>query len=136
MPRAQRFTIGLTLLNLVLFILTVLTHASTALSTQSQAPVLRGRALEIVDDQGRIRANILVHGPETVNGITYPETVLLRMSDPTGGPVVKLTAAANGAALGLSDGLTGNGGVQLYARDTASFVRIVGRSGRTQILRP
>lgn len=136
MTRIQRFTIGLSLLNLGLFILLLLGQVPVALGKQSELPVLRGRALEIVDEQGRVRANILVHGPETVNGVRYPETVLFRLSDPTGGPVVKLTAAANGSALGLSDGLSGNSGVQLYARDTASFVRIVDKSGRTQMLKP
>lgn len=136
MTRIHRFTIGLSLLNVGLFISLLLGQAATAIGRQSALPVLRGRALEIVDDQGRVRANILVHGPETVNGVTYPETVLLRLSDPTGGPVVKLTAAANGSALGLSDGLSGNGGVQLYARDTASFVRVVDKSGHTQLLKP
>jgi hypothetical protein len=136
MPRIQRFALGLSLLNLVLLALLVSSQASVALAKQSGPPVLRGRALEIVDDQGRVRANILIHGPETVNGVTYPETVLFRLIDPNGGPVVKLTAAANGSALGLSDGLSGNGGVQLYARDTASFVRIVGQSGRAQTLKP
>ncbi|HEV8598939.1 MAG TPA: hypothetical protein VGQ69_06235 [Gemmatimonadales bacterium] len=136
MPRIQRFTLGLTLLNLVLLVLLVLSQASTALGKQPAPPVLRGRALEIVDNQGRIRANILVHGPETVNGVRYPESVLFRLIDPTGGPLVKLTAAPNGSALGLSDGLAGNGGVQLYARDTASFVRIVDKSGRAQMLKP
>ena len=136
MTRIHRFTIGLSLLNLGLFIVLLLGQASAALGRQFQLPVLRGRALEIVDDQGRVRASILVHGPETVNGVRYPETVLLRLSDPAGGPVVKLTAAANGSALGLSDGLSGNGGVQLYARDTASFVRVVDKSGRSQMLKP
>jgi len=136
MPRMHRFTLGLTVLNLVLLAVLVSTKAATALGSQQELPVLRGRALEIVDTQGRVRANILVHGPETVNGVTYPETVLFRLIDPNGGPLVKLTVARNGSALGLSDGLSGDGGVQLYARDTASFVRVVNRSGRIQLLRP
>ena len=136
MPRMHRFTLGLTVLNLVLLAVLVSTKAATAFGSQQELPVLRGRALEIVDNQGRLRANILVHGPETVNGVTYPETVLFRLIDPNGGPLVKLTVARNGSALGLSDGLSGDGGVQLYARDTASFVRIVNRSGRIQMLRP
>ena len=136
MPRMHRFTLGLTVLNLVLLAVLVSTKAATALGSQQELPVLRGRALEIVDTQGRVRANILVHGPETVNGVTYPETVLFRLIDPNGGPLVKLTVARNGSALGLSDGLSGDGGVQLYARDTASFVKIVNRSGRIQMLRP
>jgi len=136
MPRMHRFTLGLTVLNLVLLGVLVSTKAATAFGSQQELPVLRGRALEIVDNQGRLRANILVHGPETVNGVTYPETVLFRLIDPNGGPLVKLTVARNGSALGLSDGLSGDGGVQLYARDTGSFVRIVNRSGRIQMLRP
>jgi len=132
----HRFTLGLTVLNLVLLGVLVSTKAATAFGSQQELPVLRGRALEIVDNHGRLRANILVHGPETVNGVTYPETVLFRLIDPNGGPLVKLTVARNGSALGLSDGLSGDGGVQLYARDTASFVRIVNRSGRIQMLRP
>jgi hypothetical protein len=137
MPRAQRFTLGLTLLNLFLLVVLISSNATTAFGKHPKADVLRGSALEIVDDQGRMRANILVHGPETVNGVRYPETVLLRLIDPNGGPVVKLTAARNGAALGLSDGINGgNGGVQLYARDTASFVRVVDKTGRTQMVKP
>lgn len=136
MPRIQRFALALTLLNLMLLGALLFSQAPVALAKQAPPPVLRARALEIIDDQGRVRANILVHGPETVNGVTYPETVLFRLIDPTGGPVVKLTAAANGSALRLSDGRAGTGGVHLYARDTASFVRIVGPSGRTQELKP
>jgi hypothetical protein len=137
MPRIQRFTLGLTVLNLLLLAGLVSSRATIAFGSPQELPVLRGRALEIVDKQGRVRANILVHGPETINGVTYPETVLFRLADPNGGPLVKLTVAANGSALGLSDGISGgNGGVQLYARDTASFVRIVDKAGRVQMLRP
>jgi hypothetical protein len=136
MPRINRLTLGLTVLNLVLLVGLMLSQVPTAFGSPQALPVLRGSALEIVDSQGRVRAGILVHGPETVNGVTYPETVLLRLIDPIGGPVVKLTAASNGSAFGLSDGLSGNGGVQLYARDTSSFVRVVDRSGRVQMVKP
>jgi len=137
MPRIHRFTLGLTLLNLVLLGALVSSHAAAAFASPQELPVLRGRALEIVDSQGRLRANILVHGPETVNGVTYPESVLFRLIDANGGPLVKLTVAANGSALTLSDGINGgNGGVQLYARDTASFVRVVDKSARVQMVRP
>jgi hypothetical protein len=136
MSRIHQLALGLTLLNLVLLLVLILGRATPALGSQTVAPVLRGRALEIVDDQGRVRANILIHGPETVNHQTYPETVLFRLIDPKSGPLVKLTVSTNGSALGLSNGLSDYGGVQLYARDTASFVRVVDRSGRTQVVRP
>src|SRR5438128_2722532 len=131
MLKGQRLTLGLTLLNLVLLLVLTLSRVSSALGTQAVVPVLRGRALEIVDDQGRVRASITVYATTTVSSQTYPETVLLRLIDPKSGPVVKLTAAANGSALGLSD--DADGGIQLYARDTASFVRVVDKSGRTQV---
>jgi len=131
---SQRLGVGLAVLNGGLLIVLIAGQVRSLSAHQVAQPVLRARALEIVDDQGRVRASITVHGPETVNGIRYPETVLFRMADPTSGPVVKLTAAANGSALGLSD--DANGGIQLYARDTASFVRVVNKQGRERIVRP
>jgi hypothetical protein len=131
---SQRLGVGLTVLNAGLLILLLAGQFRSVSARQDVQPVLRGRALEIVDEQGRVRAEILIHGPETVNGRRYPETVLFRMADPTSGPVVKLTAAANGSALGLSD--DAHGGIQLYARDTASFVRVVDKQGRERIVRP
>jgi hypothetical protein len=132
--KLTRLEIGLTVVKVALLLIVAGGEASSAPAARQVPAVLRARALEIVDEQGRVRANILVHGPETVNGVRYPETVLFRLMDPTSGPVVKLTAAANGSALSLSD--DGGGGVQLYARDTASFVRVVDKSGRRAVLKP
>src|SRR5260370_32000334 len=98
------------------------------------APVLRGRALEIVDAQGRVRASISVMEAVTVDSKKYPETVLLRLTDPKSEPVVKLTAAESGSALGLSD--DSDGGVQIFARDTGSFVKVVDKKGPQQVIKP
>lgn len=130
--KTQRFVIALTLFNLVL--LTVLVVQNLSAETQNISPVLRGRSLEIVDEQGRVRALLAVQPPATVDGKAYPETVLLRLIDPTSGPVVKLTAAKNGSALGLSD--DAEGGVQIFARDTGSYVKVVGKDGLAQVLKP
>src|SRR2546427_3672315 len=49
----------------------------------------RGRALEIVDDRGRVRASIalLPEDPKVIwKGKPYPETVLLRLMSPEGRP--------------------------------------------------
>src|SRR5215471_5228024 len=122
--KSSRVGIGLTAVNLVLlmFLLTQIHHAGAS----DVAPVLRARALQILDSQERVRAEILVHGPETVNGKEYPETVLFRMADPKSGPVVKMTASEEGAALGLSD--DGNGAVQLYAnRRKGNYLRVVSK---------
>ena len=130
--KTQRLALALTVVNLVLLI-ALLAQLRRA-DAQAVAPVLRGRALEIVDAQGRVRAEIIVHGPEKVGSELYPETVLFRMADPKSGPVVKLTASEKGSALGLSD--DSRGGVQLYARGTGSFLRVVNKGGREQVIKP
>ena len=132
--KRQRLVVALTLVNALLLGFLITGGVRSVSARQPVVSVLRARALEIVDEEGRVRASISVHGPETVDGIRYPEAVLLRMGDPRGAPGVKLTASANGTALGLSDGRAG--GVQLYARDTASFVRVVDRTGHEQIIKP
>ena len=133
--RTQRIVVMLTVINLVLLMVVLVALARTRpAAAQDVVPVLRAHSLQILDSQGRVRAEILVHGPETVNSKTYPETVLFRMTDPKSGPIVKLTAAENGSALGLSD--DSRGGVQLFARDTGSFLKVVNKNGHEQVIRP
>src|SRR2546423_6788743 len=88
----------LTLVNLA--ILWVLLARSQKAEARSDSSVLRGRALEIVDDRGRIRASITVFPAnpkfKSADGKPYPETVLLRLINENGGPNVKLGASENG----------------------------------------
>ena len=128
-----RMLLALTLLNLLLLTGIFIERTQPAFA-KTVSPVLRGSALEIVDDKGRVRAQIGVYGSSTVDGKNYPETVLLRLIDPTSGPVVKIGAASNGGAIGLTDGASR--GVQIFAHDTGSLVRIVDRSGHEKIMRP
>ena len=90
--KTQRVAIGLTMLNLVI-LMCVLLRANSAPFSQV-APVLRGHALEIVDDRGRVRAmikvfpdNPTVKMPDGTMG--YPESVLLRLIDSKGAPTSK-----------------------------------------------
>ncbi|PYO48136.1 MAG: hypothetical protein DMD72_08265 [Gemmatimonadetes bacterium] len=110
----QRIPVVLTLLNLLLLCGLALDRVRPAFAKQNSSPVLRGRALEIVDAQGRLRATIGVLPSTTVDSKRYPETVLLR--------------------LGLTDGA--DRGVQVFAHDTGSFIRIVDRAGRERVIRP
>ena len=130
--KIQRIALALTVINLCLtvFLLAQLRQARAS----EVAPVLRGRALESVDTNGRIRASITVEKPVTVDSKFYPETVLLRLSDPKNGPVVKLTATEKGSALGMTD--DADGGLLLSARDTGSFVKVTDKHGREQVLKP
>ena len=130
--KIQRIAIALTVINLGLtvFLLAQLRRSNA----EEVAPLLRGRALEIVDRKGRVRASITVEKQATIDSKFYPETVLLRLSDPKNGPVVKLSAAENGSALGLTD--DADGGVLLSARETGSFVKVTDKRGREQVLQP
>jgi hypothetical protein len=132
--KTQRVAIGLTVVNLGLLIFLV-SQISRA-GAQDVAPVLRGRGLEIVDAQGRVRAEILVHGPETVNGKTYPETVLFRMATAQRAPLMKLTVSEDGSALGLSDD-SQPGGIELRAnRNKGNYMKVVNREGHEQTIKP
>ena len=132
--KTQRVAIGLTVVNLglLIFLLAQIRYVDA----QNVAPVLRGRGLEIVDAQGQMRAEIKVHGPETVNGKTYPETVLFRMATEQRAPLMKLTVSQDGSALGLSDD-SQPGGIELRAnRNKGNFVKVVNRDGREQTIKP
>src|SRR5256885_4748758 len=81
---AQRLVVALTGLNLALVASGFFSRTRPAVAASGVAPVLRGRALEIVDDRGRVRASIAVLPADPAfkmpDGTTgYPETVLLRL---------------------------------------------------------
>ncbi len=132
--KTQRVAIGLTVVNLALLIF--LLAQTRYAGAQNVPPVLRGSGLEIVDARGQVRAQILVHGPETVNGKTYPETVLFRMANAQRAPLMKLTVSEEGTAFGLSDD-SQLGGIELRAnRNKGNFVKVVNRDGREQTIKP
>ncbi len=132
----QRFLIALTIVNLALLAFLLLPHVAPALA-DSDAPVLRGRALEIVDAQGRVRASIKVHAAETFapTGKKYPETVVLRLIDPNGRPEVKIAASVQGGGLGLV-GRADATQVLLQADETASSLKLTNQDGKQQLFKP
>jgi hypothetical protein len=79
---------------------------SRTVAAQVVTPVLRGRALEIVDDHGRVRASIEVLPTTTQkDGALSYETVLLRLITEKGRPSVKIGASEESAGLaGSSSG--------------------------------
>jgi hypothetical protein len=129
--KTQRLLVALTIVNLALLSL-VLTQMrihvgwnSVQIWTNADRAVLRGRALEIVDDQGRTRAAINLHPADQAT--SYPETVVLRLVDPDGRPSVKLaTSAERGGLLALVSDTQGTF-VQLSGRELA-----VTKDGRRQ----
>ena len=71
--RTQRWAIGLTMLNL--FVLMSLLFRANSATTPDLPSVLRVRGLELVDDQGRVRALLKV----------FPADPKVRMPDGTTG---------------------------------------------------
>jgi hypothetical protein len=92
----------------------------------SVGSVLRGRALEITDDEGRIRASIKVHPADRT--LPYPETVILRLINENGGPSVKLATTEQGGGLVL-----GGDSASTYIQRSAHGLRLT-KDGQQQII--
>jgi hypothetical protein len=130
----QRLAIALTVVNFTL--LMVLLAQTRPLDAQSVPSVLRGRALELVDERGSIRAEIKVLPAQPKlkmpdGSIGYPEAVQLRLIDSKGGPNVKLVTTEDGSGLVLG----GDGAyVQILSRGTKPFLKILNKDGRRQVV--
>ncbi len=134
--KIQRLLIALTLVNLALLIFT-LPQIRPAVA-EGVPPVLRGRALEIVDERGRVRAslNVLPAGTQP-NGEAYAETVLLRLITERGRPSVKIGASEQAAGVSFAGPTnTKDTYVILEAKGTASSLRLRNEDGREQIVKP
>lgn len=141
--KTQRIFIVLSVINLglTIFLLAQL-HRVDARSTDpgSPAPVLRGSSLEIVDDQGRVRASIKIHQGDPNykwpdGKVGYPETVMFRLIDPKGRPEVKLGASVEGAGLGLI-GETDTVQALLQAQGADSMLKLADKAGKQQLIKP
>jgi len=134
--KAQRLLIALTVVNLALLIFT-LARIRPAIAGDVP-PVLRGRALQIVDERGRVRASLEVLPATTQpNGETYPETVLLRLITEQGRPSVKISASEQAAGVSLAGpSNTKDTYVILEAKGTASSLRLRNEDGREQTVKP
>jgi hypothetical protein len=134
--KIQASLVALTLVNLALFAFTVAGMRPAV--AQGIPPVLRGRGLEIVDDQGRVRASITVMPAGTSKaGDAYPETVLLRLITERGRPSVKIAATEQASGLSFA-GPTGTNDtyVILEAKGTASSLKLRNEDGREQLVKP
>jgi len=138
MMKTQRLAIALTGLNLPI-LMSGLLRANSA-PTPEAAPVLRGRALEIVDDQGRVRAMIKVFPADPTvkmpdGKMGYPETVLLRLINSKGAPNVKIAATEDGSGISLG-GESNPTNVQVLARGASTSLKLINKDGRQQVIKP
>lgn len=129
--KMQRSVIALTVINLMLFLFTL--ARSRPADTQAVVPVLRGHALELLDDRGQIRSRLAIE-PDGA--------VVFRLVDKNGAIRVKLGADETGAGLLLLDETT-EPGVHIIARQTSTAekpattsVSLRGADGRRREIRP
>ncbi len=135
--KMQRLLLVLSVVNLGLLVLLLLSHIGPALANDA-APVLRGRSLEIVDELGRVRASLNVLPASTqANGETSSETVLLRLITEHGRPSVKIGASEQSAGVSFA-GPSGTKDtyVILEAKGMASSLTLRNEDGREQVVKP
>jgi hypothetical protein len=93
---------------------------------QEEAPVLRGRALELVDNRGQIRARL---------DVEPSGEVVFRLLDRGGTIRVKLGAGEDGSGLLLANDAT-EPGVHLLAGAGGSSVKLANKDGRERLITP
>ena len=132
--KVQKFLIALTIVNLGLLAF-LLSHVIPPIAAAT-LPVLRGSALQIVDNQGRVRASIGIQSPSTAaNGEKFSETVLLRLIDTAGQPSVKIAASETSAGLSFVGG-DDESYVILQAEGPETTLKMVEPEGRERVIRP
>ncbi len=123
--KIQKFGIALALLNLALLLLSV--FQTTRVAANSVAPVLRGRAMEVVDEHGRVRAQLTV---EPSNN-----EAVFRLRDAKGTIRVKLGGSEDGSALLLLNEAT-EPGVHVLSKSTGVSLTLKNRNGTQRTITP
>jgi hypothetical protein len=132
--KAQRLVFVLTTLNLVLLLLLLTLMQARSTTAQTTTPILRARALELVDERNVVRVRLNVKDSE------------LNLFDKNGIIRVKLGAGEDGSGLLLSEGGTeaSRGYVQVIARQTAlstsipttTSITLKASDGRRRVITP
>jgi hypothetical protein len=135
--KTTRTLIVLTLFNFALLLLTLTQQLRPAFA-QAEASVLRGRALEIVDAQGRVRASInVLPSSKSANGEDQAETVLLRLITELGRPSVKIGSSEPSSGLSFA-GPTGTKDtyVILQSKANVSSLKLRNEDGHEKVFSP
>jgi hypothetical protein len=135
--KTQRLCVALIILNVLL--VTLQFARGSPNNTDPGGPIVRARVLELVDDQGRVRAELRVlpaqpdlKMPDGTEG--FPEAVQLRLLTSRNGPNVKLVTTEDGSGLVLGGEM---GYIQLLSRSAEDpFVKIVTKDGRERVVKP
>lgn len=136
--QTQRLLIVLTAVNLGLVCYQSLQPQPSLAAPAGSPAVIRGRALEIVDEQGRVRASlsVLPEDPKvTWKGKPYPETVLLRLMSPDGRPNVKLAATKLGSGLVIG-GESNPTHIQVLSEGGETTLKLINGDGVERLIKP
>jgi hypothetical protein len=126
--RTHRFAFALTVVNVLAMV--AFWSQQQIGRAQSGPDILRAKGLEIVDDRGLVRAQIIV---QPNNG-----GVLFRLIDEKQKPLVKLGAGADGSGLMLTGDPAARewSGIQVQAKPGESRVRLLNPDGTERIIKP
>jgi hypothetical protein len=140
----QRALTALTLVNLGMLVFS-LTHQAVRVQAAGPDQVLRARALEIVDAQGRLRASLQVipegpsrradGSPTEQNGKVYPEAVVFRLIRPDGRPSVKIATTEDGSGIDLSGGIDPTY-ITFSADGGETSLSLTNKDGRRKLINP
>ncbi len=136
--KTHRLLSALTAVNMGLLLYQVLQTQLADAAIADVPAVVRARALEIVDDRGRIRASLSMFPEDPKvkwNGKPYPETVLLRLIGADGRPNVKLGASKLGSGLVIG-GEFDPTYIQLLAEGGETTVKLVNKNGLERVIKP
>jgi hypothetical protein len=124
--KAKQLIIFLVLINLAVLFYLVTTAQTKSNTSRSASPIIRARAIELVDDKGQSRALLNVEA----NG----ETVF-RLRDAKGTIRVKLGATEDGSALLLLNNST-SPGIHALAKSDGSTMTLINNNGRKRVIEP
>lgn len=139
----QRIVLFITMINFAILTF-VLWNQVGRVEASSTETILRGRGLEIVDAQGKVRASIQIvpagraikaDGSVAKEGKIYPETVLFRLIRPDGRPSVKIATSEQGSGLTLGGGIDPTY-IVLDAEGGAPSLSLTNQDGRVQVVKP
>jgi len=135
---------ALTLMNLGMLIF-VLFHRAAPVQASVPEQVVRARALEIVDAQGKVRASISVMpegparradgSPTEYGDKIFPEAVVFRLIRPDGRPSVKIATTEQGSGIDLSGGIDPTY-IVLTSEGGETSLTLTNKDGRRQVIKP
>jgi hypothetical protein len=141
--KSQRILLVVSLINFGIVVF-LLFHQIGSVSASGPATVLRARALEIIDAQGKVRASIQIQpegpartadGSVAKDGKIYPETVLFRLIRPDGRPSVTIAISEQGSGLSLGGGVDPTY-IVLAAQGGDPSLALTNENGRLQLIKP